>query len=86
MTGGTRTHGVLGLGYDSGASLSAPDGYTPIMTNLVVQDIISRRAFSLYLNGPESDHGSIIFGGIDTTKYTGDLIALPFYVQPPLFL
>jgi len=70
----------MGLGYDGGPSLSAPDEYTPILTNLVAQDIISRRAFSIYLNGPEADHGSVIFGGIDTTKYTGDLIALPFYV------
>jgi len=46
----------------------------------VTQGIIDRSAYSLYLNDAEAFTGSILFGGVDSTKYTGDLVALP--LQP----
>ncbi len=56
------------------------------MDNLVTSGIINRKAFSLYLNDLDADTGSIIFGGIDTTKYTGDLVALPLQPSPEGFV
>jgi hypothetical protein len=38
---------------------------------------INRQAFSIYLDDQQSGKGSIIFGGVDSTKYTGELVALP---------
>ena len=56
------------------------------MDNLVTSGIIDRKAFSLYLNDVDANTGSIIFGGIDTTKYTGDLVALPLQPSPEGFV
>jgi Eukaryotic aspartyl protease len=36
------------------------------------QGIINTAAFSIYLNDVDSE-GILLFGGYDTTKYTGDL-------------
>ncbi|ETI19341.1 hypothetical protein G647_09173 [Cladophialophora carrionii CBS 160.54] len=72
-------HGVMGVGYDTNeAKNDGPTGvYQSVMDNLVKSGIIHRKAFSLYLNDLEASTGSIILGGIDTTKYSGDLVALP---------
>lgn len=79
---GFDPHGVMGIGYDSNESGTAPNGtYPSVMDNLVDQGIIERKAYSLYLNDLAANRGSVIFGGIDTTKYTGDLVALPFQVR-----
>ncbi|EXJ53897.1 hypothetical protein A1O7_09233 [Cladophialophora yegresii CBS 114405] len=77
-------HGVMGVGYDTNeAHNDGPSGvYQSVMDNLVKSGIIDRKAFSLYLNNPEASTGSIVFGGIDTTKYTGDLVALPLQPSP----
>ena len=41
------------------------------------QGIISKNAYSLYLNSRQATSGQIIFGGVDNAKYSGALIALP---------
>ncbi|KAI1609797.1 aspartic-type endopeptidase [Exophiala viscosa] len=72
-------HGVMGVGYDTNeAANDEPNGvYQSVMDNMVSDNIIARKAYSLYLNDLRSTQGAIIFGGVDTTKYTGDLVALP---------
>jgi len=42
---------------------------------------ISSRSYSLYLDDIEEQKGSILFGGIDTAKFTGDLITLATQVD-----
>lgn len=70
--------GLLGVGY---RALSSAQGLFPtLVDNLFESGAIERRAFSLYLNDAASGKGSILFGGIDTNKYTGPLVTLP--VQP----
>ena len=44
------------------------------------QGYIHTLAYSLWLNDLDSNTGSILFGGIDTAKFSGSLIVLP--VQP----
>lgn len=44
---------------------------------MVSQGLISSRAFSLDLRSVDSPNGSLIFGGVDTGKYTGSLTKLP---------
>jgi hypothetical protein len=77
-------HGLLGVGYEVGESIvQATDGKTKTPTiydNLVKLGVINRAAYSLYLNDDKSGKGEVLFGAIDTTKYSGDLVSLP--VQP----
>lgn len=72
-------HGVMGVGFDTNEANNDGVGgvYPSVMDNLVTSGIIKRKAFSLYLNDRNASTGSIILGGIDTTKYSGDLVALP---------
>lgn len=74
----------MGVGFDTNeAANQNPEGvYPSVMDNLQSAGIIHRKAYSLYLNDLQADKGAIIFGGVDTTKYTGDLVALPLQVRP----
>ncbi|KIW99147.1 uncharacterized protein Z519_00810 [Cladophialophora bantiana CBS 173.52] len=77
-------HGVMGIGFDTNeANNDSPTGvYPTVLDNLKSSGIINRKAFSLYLNDFEATTGAVIFGGIDTTKYSGDLVALPLQPGP----
>jgi Eukaryotic aspartyl protease len=82
-TQASRGLGIMGIGYSAGESIVALDPtavYPNIIDELVLQGVISSRAYSLYLNDLTADTGNILFGGVDTNKYSGDLVALP--VQP----
>ena len=77
--------GLVGVGY---ASNQAQGSYfrergmrsLTLVQGMVKNSDIARQAYSLYLNDYYNGKGSIIFGGVDTEKYTGNLVALP--VQP----
>ncbi|KAF4982963.1 hypothetical protein FZEAL_1533 [Fusarium zealandicum] len=51
--------------------------YPLVIDNLASQGFINSRAFSLDIRSIESDRGSVIFGGIDTRKYSGRLEKCP---------
>jgi len=76
--------GLLGVGQKYLESEADILGETvpTIYDQLLSEGYINRAAFSLYLDDINSNTGSILFGGIDTTKYSGDLISLP--MQPIL--
>lgn len=69
-----NTGGILGLGF-IGYEANG-HGYTNFPANLVKQGLISGNFYSLFLD-PNSDTGTILFGGIDLTKYVGDLVSVP---------
>jgi hypothetical protein len=76
--------GIMGIGYQAGESISqniaAGEGgalYPNVINVLKDQGHINKLAYSLWLNDLDSSTGSILFGGVDTAKYHGDLIALP---------
>jgi hypothetical protein len=79
----TLDSGLMGIGYDANeASLdpeaeTVPFEYPGIIDSMVSQGLISSKAYSLYLNDLEASTGSIIFGGIDSDKYHGNLIQMP---------
>jgi hypothetical protein len=77
-------HGLLGVGYGIGESIVQVAGAraeTPAIYDILVKlGVINRAAYSLYLNDDKSGKGEVLFGAIDTTKYSGDLVSLP--VQP----
>lgn len=51
--------------------------YSLILDSMVSQGLIASRAFSLDLRSVDSPNGSLIFGGVDTGKYSGSLAKLP---------
>ncbi|KAK7962515.1 aspartic-type endopeptidase OPSB [Apiospora aurea] len=67
--------GILGLGLRAGEA--PPGDYPNIMDLFYDQGLIGTKAFSLYLNALESPSGTILFGGVDKSKYTGELLAVP---------
>jgi len=64
----------LESGYQSGV---LHNGSMAVIESLVSAGLIERAAFSLWLNDLDAGTGSILFGGVDTDKCTGDLISLP---------
>ncbi|KAG2231290.1 hypothetical protein INT48_006401, partial [Thamnidium elegans] len=73
-----RMDGIFGLGYPF-LTASVNKQYNPFFFNLKAQNKISKNIFSIFLNNAESygNSGEIIFGGVDETKYTGDIAYLP---------
>lgn len=65
------SHGLLGLAdlYDSSSRRDSN-----LIWSLHDQGLISKASYSLFL-GPDHGSGSVIFGGVDTEKYTGDLVS-----------
>ncbi|EPB81610.1 hypothetical protein HMPREF1544_11655 [Mucor circinelloides 1006PhL] len=74
-------NGILGLGYPklTAASSKGQGTYNPFVFNLVANNVISDPVFSIYLNKASSYGwvGEIIFGGVDSSKYTGNITYLP---------
>ncbi|PMD22812.1 acid protease [Hyaloscypha hepaticicola] len=77
----TDSQGTLGLGYDT--LEGATTKYASFIDQLVLQGIINTKAFSLYLNDLSSSTGNLLFGGIDTEKFTGTLQTLPLIPSTP---
>lgn len=68
-------YGIMGVGFDADESTSTL--YPNIIDKFYSSGQIGARAYSLYLDDLESSSGTILFGGVDSGKYTGDLIAVP---------
>lgn len=77
--------GIMGIGYNnSEANVNIRNGgngtvYQNLPIAMVNQNEINSAAYSLWLNDLQSSSGSILFGGIDTAKYNGDLISVNVY-------
>ena len=70
----TQTEGVLGLGF----SATQQNAQYPTVPELLMQNGLTKSlAYSVWLNNITAPQGDIIFGGVDTTKYTGPLITRP---------
>ncbi|TLS25103.1 hypothetical protein PpBr36_06928 [Pyricularia pennisetigena] len=67
--------GIMGLGPRLGRPRES--NYSLLLESLVEQRHIRSRAFSLDLRSVNSRTGAVIFGGIDTTKFIGDLSKTP---------
>ncbi|KAM0433491.1 hypothetical protein ACHAPT_004371 [Fusarium lateritium] len=79
---------LFGVAYDSsvvsvGIMGVAPDldgwnaPYPLVIDSMAQQKLIQSRAFSLDIRTADSDRGAVIFGGIDTRKYSGHLEKRP---------
>lgn len=76
--------GVLGIGLEqlettTGTSgyVSDPHTYSNLPSILKQTGAIDTIAYSLYLDDAAATEGSILFGGIDSSKYTGTLYTVP---------
>ena len=76
----TEQYGVLGLGFGKGVNTENMS----IIDELVDQNVIEAKAFSLASGPYGSTEGSLIFGGVDTKKFSGALERRPI-VDPPEF-
>jgi hypothetical protein len=70
-----RPTGIMGLGFS--ANVAANKSYPAIVDNMVSQGLIDTAAYSLWLNNLSSDQGTVLFGGIDTQRFYGELATLP---------
>lgn len=69
--------GILGLAPPT----DSEELYTYVLDNMVEQGLIDSRAFSLDLRDVDSPDGSVIFGGVDTGKFIGELQKCPI-IEP----
>lgn len=80
-TNAVEANGILGMGYPSltQANSQGEGAYNPFVFNLAAQGIIKQPVFSIFLNSISKTGwaGEITLGGIDTTKFDGDLTYLP---------
>lgn len=67
--------GVLGISFTSNEATAAQ--YPNLIDQMLNQSLIPTRAYSLYLNDYASSTGSILFGGVDTEKFIGELTVIP---------
>ncbi|KAI0007047.1 aspartic peptidase domain-containing protein [Xylariaceae sp. FL0662B] len=63
--------GLLGIGFAANVVATVP--YPNIITLFQDQGLIAIQAYSLYLNDLQAETGTILFGGIDTEKFIGNL-------------
>ena len=70
--------GVFGHGYSLGEAVARDDKkkiYPTIVDAMVRKNMINLKAFSMWLDNPKIGH--ILYGGIDTAKFLGQLITVP---------
>ncbi|RVD82053.1 uncharacterized protein DFL_009896 [Arthrobotrys flagrans] len=79
------SYGILGVGFEADQASNSPGGmgiYPSLLGEMVTQGLIRSKAFSLWLDDLASDTGSILFGGIDSERFTGKLTSIPIEVAP----
>jgi len=73
--------GIMGIGYPireaTCKTYPCPTQYSTLVQNMVINKQINSAAYSLWLDDLQASTGSILFGGVDTTKYIGSLVTLP---------
>jgi hypothetical protein len=76
----SSTEGILGIGYPINEVATQYNGgrpYPNVPWHLVQNQDINTNAYSLWLNDLSASTGSILFGGINTAKFQGELYTLP---------
>lgn len=76
----SSTEGILGIGYPINEVAVAYNGGNPypnVPWHLVQNGDINSNAYSLWLNDLSASTGSILFGGINTAKFEGELQTIP---------
>uniref|UniRef100_A0A452HSM7 pepsin A n=1 Tax=Gopherus agassizii TaxID=38772 RepID=A0A452HSM7_9SAUR len=69
--------GILGLAFPS---ISA-SGATPVFDNMMNEGLVSQDLFSVYLSSDEQSGSFVMFGGIDSSYYSGSLNWIPLSAE-----
>lgn len=74
----TIPYGLVGVGYSANEAIinteqSLSAEYANLPALMMNQGLIATNAYSLWLNDLDASTGNILFGGVDTQKYVGDL-------------
>jgi hypothetical protein len=71
--------GILGIGYPTNEAILqyTTQPYVNVPQHMMQSGLINTNAYSLWLNDLDASKGSILFGGVNTEKYTGSLQTLP---------
>lgn len=77
-------YGLVGVGYALNEAIvansgSASSAYNNLPVLMQKEGLINTNAYSLWLNDLDANTGSILFGGIDTEKYQGELTRINIY-------
>lgn len=72
-------NGLMGIGFDTNEARVDQGGraYLGVVSQLKKQGVIKTLSYSLWLDDEDAQTGSILFGGVDTSKYVAPLIAMP---------
>ena len=76
----TTPQGILGIGYtadEAQVNTARLKSYANLPQTMANAGLIQSNAYSLWLNDLDASTGSILFGGVDTAKYTGQLQTVP---------
>ncbi|KAG0637706.1 aspartic peptidase domain-containing protein [Tuber brumale] len=76
----TSTDGIMGIGFSLNevqVQRLNKSPYRNLVDLMVDQKLIRSRAYSLWLNDLNAITGEVLFGGVDTAKFTGSLTTLP---------
>ncbi|KAF3770555.1 aspartic proteinase precursor [Cryphonectria parasitica EP155] len=84
----TSGQGILGIGYEVnevqvGRAQLSP--YENLPAKMVSAGAINSNAYSLWLNDLDANTGSILFGGVDTDQFEGELATLPVQAEGAMY-
>ncbi|KAF5674956.1 aspartic-type signal peptidase [Fusarium heterosporum] len=71
------SQGILGLAPDLRAGFNGNEPYSLLLTSMADQGLINSRVFALDLRHSDDTEGALIYGGIDRSKYIGNLETVP---------
>jgi len=80
--------GIIGIGYpinEVAVAYNNGQTYANVPQHLMQNGEISSNAYSLWLNDLDASTGSILFGGVNTDKYTGELQTLPIIPEEGVY-
>ncbi|KAF2765328.1 acid protease [Teratosphaeria nubilosa] len=80
--------GVMGIGYainEAATEYGSQLQYANVPQKLVKEGHTQSNAYSLWLNDLDSSEGSILFGGVNTGRYTGTLESLPIIKEDGVY-
>lgn len=79
--------GILGIGYAANEAIVeySTTTYVNVPAKMVQDGLINTNAYSLWLNDLDASTGSILFGGVNTDKYTGSLETVPIIAESGVY-
>ncbi|ORY59084.1 aspartic proteinase precursor [Pseudomassariella vexata] len=84
----TSSQGILGIGYpvnEVQVGRAGLDEYDNLPAKMVTDGLIQSNAYSLWLNDLDASTGSILFGGVDTDQFQGELQTLPIQKESGVY-